>query len=547
MIRELEVLYGSKERWVALNLEKKGQYLQSILDNTMLNAHKWVELCAQAKGIPLQSDLISQEYFSGPHSLIRSVKILLKSLKKIEKNKDIISPRKVKKEGERLVAKVFPQNLADRMLWRKFSAEVWIEKNRPETQGTMYNMPHHNGMVCFVLGAGNVSSIAPLDAIDKLFHEGMVCLVKLNPVNEYLLPIFNVIFQDLIQDGFIKIVQMDNQTASLVTYNELVDEIHITGSHHTHDAIVWGDPNLEETKERREQNNPKLTKRITSELGCVTPIIYVPGKWSEADLKFHAKNLVSMVENNASFNCNAAKLIVLSKEWEQREEFLKYIREEFKNCAVRKAYYPGAESRFEKFVEKYPQAEKYGQVEKGSLPWLFIPNVGCEKNEMALNVEAFCGVLAEVSLESPNTADFIKKSVDFCNEKVWGTLSCALFVHPKTQRKNKQEIKNAIENLRYGAIGFNCWAAINYVLGVTTWGAYPGNTIQDVNSGIGFVHNELLIDFPEKSVVRAPFRVWPTPAWFYDRKNAIKIAKAFLQFEYTERKRDMMKLLRVVF
>ena len=45
-----------------------------------------------------------------------------------------------------------------------------------------------------VLGAGNVSSIPATDTISKVFQEGQVVLLKMNPVNEYLGPIFERLF-----------------------------------------------------------------------------------------------------------------------------------------------------------------------------------------------------------------------------------------------------------------------------------------------------------------------------------------------------------------
>ena len=40
-------------------------------------------------------------------------------------------------------------------------------------------------------------------------------------------------------------------------------------------------------------------------------------------------------------------------------------------------------------------------------------------------------------------------------------------------------------------------------------GAYPGHTYTDVQSGIGAVHNALMLDKPLKTVVSAPFRPFP--------------------------------------
>ncbi len=51
---------------------------------------------------------------------------------------------------------------------------------------TTSRLPRGRGKLALVLGAGNVASIAPLDVLHKLFIENQVCLLKLNPVNDYL-------------------------------------------------------------------------------------------------------------------------------------------------------------------------------------------------------------------------------------------------------------------------------------------------------------------------------------------------------------------------
>src|SRR5260221_3224460 len=50
----------------------------------------------------------------------------------------------------------------------------------------------------------------------------------------------------------------------------------------------------------------------------------------------------------------------------------------------------------------------------------------------------------------------------------------------------------AVEDLRYGAIGLNVWNAVAFLLAQATWGAYPGHTLDDIQSGIGVVRNSFL-------------------------------------------------------
>ena len=42
------------------------------------------------------------------------------------------------------------------------------------------------------------------------------------------------------------------------------------------------------------------------------------------------------------------------------------------------------------------------------------------------------------------------------------------------------------------------------------------------------VHNALMFDKPEKSVVYGPFRMWPKPSWFLTHRKAHKLAPKIL-------------------
>ena len=86
-------------------------------------------------------------------------------------------------------------------------------------------------------------------------------------------------------------------------------------------------------------------------------------------------------------------------------------------------------------------------------------------------------------------------------------------------------------DLRYGGIGINVWPGLIYGLVTPSWGAFPGHTVEDIQSGSGVVHNAFLFDHPEKSVVRAPFRMAPTPPWFSDHKNLRQLGQRLVTFE----------------
>jgi len=224
-------------------------------------------------------------------------------------------------------------------------------------------------------------------------------------------------------------------------------------------------------------------------------------------------------------------VLVVAKGWLQRDAFLQYVGEELAKTPPRKAYYPGAQDRYKGFLEHYPAARAVGGAGEGVVPWTVIPDVPGEKGEYALTNEAFCGVLAEVTLDVTTPVEFLEKAVDFANERCWGTLSCNIIVHPATEETYPADVDRAIANLRYGGIAINCWAGMVYGLVCTTWGAFPGHTPKDIQSGTGVVHNGLLFDHPEKSIARAPFRIWPTPAWFADHQNLANLGRQLVKME----------------
>jgi hypothetical protein len=311
-----------------------------------------------------------------------------------------------------------------------------------------------------------------------------------------------------------------------------VDEIHITGSDKTHDAIVFGTgPEGRRNKERR---TPINHKRITSELGNVSPIIVVPGPWSSGDLAFHGANLASMLTNNAGFNCNATRVVVTHGGWSQRAALLDATRRVFESAPTRRAYYPGAEARYRSFLDAHPDAEKLGRPGVGELPWLLVSGLDPAKtNDICFNTEAFCSVTSEVALDAASVADYVRRAVEFANETLWGSLNAGIIVHPKSLKDPQvaAAVEQAVADLRFGSVAINHWPAIAYALCATTWGAFPGHDVYDIRSGVGVVHNTYLLDKVEKSVVRGPFKVMPKPPWFVTNRRSHEIGEKMAHFE----------------
>ncbi len=528
---KLARLTANKDKWVRVSLDDRIELLERCIDHTHAVASEWAEASCRAKGINPGSEQAGEAWLSGPTTTIRNLRLLIETLKANGQPRPV--SQWTRRNGQ-TVAQVFPSDLFDKILFTGFTAEVWIEPGKPPSQGRIYREKDYGnypeGNIGLVLGAGNISSIGPMDVLFKLFVEDEVVILKTNPVNEYTGPIVERAFAPLINAGYFEIVYGGAEVGKHLCDHDDVHSIHITGSDRTHDAIIWGPTEKEQTR-RKKKGDPKNKRPISSELGCVTPVLVVPGPWNDVELDYQARHVASMVAHNGSFNCNAAKVLVTAKGWPLREEFIHRVQHYMSQFNARKAYYPGAQDRYSAFLEQYPDALVLGERGEDIVPWTFLPNVPAEEGEYALTNEAFCGVLADITIDATHAGEFLDKATDFANESIWGTLSCCMLIHPDTQKQYEEAFDRAVANLRYGGIGINAWPGLIYGLVATTWGAHPGHPLEDIRSGRGAVHNTFLFDHPQKSVLRAPFRIRPTPVWFADHRTLSQVARAMTDFE----------------
>lgn len=535
----VQTLQEHKDAWVALSNRERIAILDKLINNFAAIAQLWIAASLQAKGIAGDSPGVGEEWVAGVWPVLKNLRQLRNSLSDIETygHPRIPGPVTTRPDGQ-VVAQVFPQTTYDRLFFTGVTAEIWMEpgvtaEELPKTQAIAYQEQKHGGKVALVLGAGNVASIGPMDILYKLFVEDQVVIFKTNPVNAYLGPLIEESFRTLIEQGFLQVVYGGAVEGAYLCNHPGVEEIHITGSDKTFDAIVFGTG--EEGARRKAERQPVLNKRITGELGNVSPVIVVPGPWSAGDLAYQAEHIVSMLTNNAGFNCNATRVVIQHREWEQRDQLLQHMRNILAQVPTRIAYYPGAHNRYQAFVSAHPEAEQFGTTTEKELPWTLIAGVNPDAtDDLCFTTEAFCSLFAETNIDAASVPEYIDRAVDLANKHHWGTLNATIIVHPTSLKDPAvaAAVERAVANLRYGTIGVNYWAGTGFVLCVTTWGAFPGHEMHDIQSGVGVVHNTLMFSRPQKSVLRAPFRSSPTPPWFVTRgKTARKVFPKLVDLE----------------
>jgi hypothetical protein len=537
--RAIADLQNAKDAWVAQDIETRIVLLEEAMASTHRVGERWVRAACAAEQIDFDSPAAGEKWAS-VWLTIRNLRLLKRSLE------DIMEHGRPQPPGEpwtrpdgQVVVPAFPTDTYDRLVFAGFSAEIWMQagvtlNDLHEHQASIYHQPKtHSGRVCLVLGAGNVSAIPPMDTLTKLFQEDEVVLLKMNPVNDYAGPYIEEALEPLVRAGFVRVVYGGTEVGTYLTDHDGVDTIHMTGSDRTHDAIVFGTG--EEGERRKAAREPRLNKPITSELGNITPVIVVPGPWSDGDIRYQAENIATMLVNNAGFNCIATRAIVTHTEWVRRHDLLDELRWVLQDTPTRFPYYPGAEERFERFLAEHPEAERYGGPGPGDLPWTLIPDLDPdESDDIAFQTEAFCSLTGEVPLEAPrDVAAFVDRAVEFCNRTLWGTLAATIIVHPRSLKDPDVEsaVERAIANLRYGTVVVNHWPGTAFAFTSTPWGAYPGHDLHDIQSGRGWVHNTYLYDRPEKAVVRGLFREPGTPPWFTTSETSHEVFRQLADLE----------------
>lgn len=535
----ISALRSQARAFARLSPAEKRDLLVACLPTLLEVAEGWVRAGCEAKGIPFDTPTGGEEWLAGPMTTVRNVRLLIESLDEIAKRgKPSFGKRTHTRQDGRVEVDIFPANGMESAMFGGFSSRILLEEGLSESraremQASFFSKKDPEGGVSLILGAGNVSSIPPMDAFYKMFVEGNVCLIKMNPVNEWVGPFLERGLRPLIERGYLRIVYGGGDVGAYLSQHAEIDDIHITGSDRTHDLIVWG-PEGEERARRMRENDPVLKKTITSELGNVSPVAIVPGDYSEDELWFVARNVATMVTNNASFNCNAGKMLITAKGWPQKDKLLSLIGKALSEATPRKAYYPGAFDRYATLVEGKDRVEKFGHPKDGELPWTMIRDVdSSDPNEKLFRVEPFCALLSETSVGPNDAAGFLEEVTRFCNDVMWGTLNASIVIHPRSEAdpQVQKALDRAIVDLRYGAVAINHWPGIVYGFVSPPWGGHPSATLDNIQSGLGWVHNTFMIEGIEKSVTRGPLVAKPKPAWFYDNKKTHVLGPKLVAFE----------------
>jgi hypothetical protein len=518
----LAELEAAGSRLAATDAAARAELARECIGSLAEAAEPWAAAALAAKGLPEDSPWLAEELVTGPVAVARLLQLLVASLEDVARAEAprLPGPLRADRRG-RLRAPVLPvRRLQDGIAFRGFSGEVVLAEGITE-ETRFAGLGRGGPGLALVLGAGNITSIGIADALDHVLVGGMATALKLHPHFAPLEPHFSRALSPLVRRGFVRILTGGGELGASAVRDPRVALVHVTGSASTFRDIV---------RIRREagaapaDGGRAAATSFVAELGSVTPWIVVPGEWSARELQFQAQNLAGSILSNASFNCICPKVVVTSRAWPQREEFLETLRALLAAVPPRPAFYAGATERFLELVGEPAGAPP------GHLPFTLLRDADPDGRPELFERENFVCVSAETSLDEADPARFIDAAASFADERLAGTLAATIVVHPRQRSTGPvaAALERAVERMRYGTVCINQFAGLSFVLMGTPWGGAPGATLDEPESGIGFGHNPFMLEGVEKTVFEGPFRISPTPVWLPTNRNPVGIARALL-------------------
>lgn len=432
-------------------------------------------------------------------------------------------------DGRKAVT-VFPLNGLESVLAGGDRLEVYLDKDsRGQVQSLGAEAEGNAPGVRCVLMPGNYEG--NWDILHSLFVDRRVVMAKTHPVSEQVATISQKVFGKLVEDGFLRFTEGGIPQAQACLAEDSLTDGMLTGNHHTYDAIVWGPADGRD--ERKARGEKAFDKPMIAELGGVGCFTVVPGEWTDAEMIHQVKLLAHAKLTNGGHICMSPQIVLTHRGWKQREQFLTLLKEEFGRAPPPQCYYPGCDAGATAFAAEYEKEAGFHRLKAASYVGHddhkhedFVSFVEDAKpDSLYITKEIFGPGFVEVTLplagegsgaaaEDNNDEGagagvdvdaFLADSLDFVNNRAWGNLSTSLVIDPRTQAAHRAAFDNWVDSVEVGIIGINLWAGWTPAHGCCCFGAYPGNTEENVMSGIGKIQNAYHLDRPIKMVKHSPF------------------------------------------
>ncbi|BDT91475.1 hypothetical protein IFM12275_14510 [Nocardia sputorum] len=202
----LAALAEGEKKWSRQSLTGRRALLDRVRALTGQHAQDWVDAAVGIKALDPSSPLVGEEWMSGPYVFAASLAAVSCTLESLEQGTSPLAKAKFRirqGQGDRAGAALEPvrRTSTQRIPRRGVVAAPHHRGFCEGVCGTCPARPHTHRRDSSGARGGHISSIAPLDTIYELIAHNRVVALKLNPVTDPLLPVFERIFAPLIELG----------------------------------------------------------------------------------------------------------------------------------------------------------------------------------------------------------------------------------------------------------------------------------------------------------------------------------------------------------
>jgi aldehyde dehydrogenase (NAD(P)+) len=158
---------------------------------------------------------------------------------------------------------------------------------------------------------------------------------------------------------------------------------------------------------------------------------------------------------------------------------------------------------------------------------VFRSGIDPDRDSQFIEREWFVPTAAEVPLAADSIEAFCT-GVQALVARLPGSLAASVTLPDSLPAYDRARVELLIEHLPFGVVAVNTWSALAYSLGSVPWGGFPGSTLAEPRSGIGFVHDPLLLPLVHNTILRAPLASQLLPAWFPWHRHGATLARGLV-------------------
>ena len=133
----------------------------------------------------------------------------------------------------------------------------------------------------------------------------------------------------------------------------------------------------------------------------------------------------------------------------------------------------------------------------------------------------------ELPIDAADVEEFCTRAAALARD-LPGSLAASVTAPDLLSTCDANRVELLIEHLPFGVVARNGWSALGYAMASVPWGGFPGGTCTDPRSGIGFVHDPLLLPLVHNSIVRSPLATRGTPPWFPWHPHGPRLAQGLI-------------------